>query len=72
MTRMYKGGIGVKKNPMVDETGQYKLSERRTGYTVMHIIPIYSKQRKLNLLFIVFENHEAKFFDMDNDMKMVH
>ena len=42
----------------------HKLSKKRTEYRVDHLVTINVK-KGLNLLFIVFENRVANFYDVD-------
>tara|TARA_B110000285_G_C14859233_1_gene483736 strand:+ start:257 stop:439 length:183 start_codon:yes stop_codon:yes gene_type:complete len=57
MTRIYED----------EKKRQYSLTSKRTEYKVEHLVPIDGIPG-LNLMFIVFENCVANFYDMNRDM----
>ena len=59
LTRIYEDSKG------------HALSNKRTEYKVDHFVNIDVKPG-LNLLFIVFENRVANFYDVDKEFQIIH
>ena len=55
----------------IEEELTYDLSKKRVEPKIELIIPITLSSPNANLLFIVFENRVAKFFNLE-DMKCIH
>jgi hypothetical protein len=60
MTRLYED----------ENKKEYGLTKKRTEYKVEHLVPIDIPG--LDLLFVVFENQVANFYDLNREMKQVH
>ena len=72
LTRIYQ----VTNIEQADETEgaqdtEFKLYDKRTEYKVQSIIPC-QVDKGLNLLFIVFDNQVANFYDVDREMMKIH
>jgi hypothetical protein len=60
MTRLYED----------ENKHEYSLTKKRTEYKVTHLVPV--DLPGLELMFVVFENSVANFYDVGRGMKQVH